>query len=115
MTREDKRVQLKTIDDVEQPTPVIRLANRETVWNEKEEKAIRLGVPDAGAGVSQRLNLPTKEEIELRTHQPTIDELIDPGTISPELLEKTGAKPPSAAIPSLGAGSPSSAWQSSAP
>ena len=89
MAREDKRVQLKTIDEVEEPTTVVRLANRETVWKEKEGKAVRLGVvASVEAEVSQRLDLPAKEEIELRTHQPTIDELIDPGTISPDQLEK---------------------------
>ena len=89
MAREDKPVQLRTIDDdVADPTPVIRLANPETERKEKELKPVRLGAQAEETGTSQRLDLPAKEEVELRTHQPGIDALIETDGTNPDLLEQ---------------------------
>jgi hypothetical protein len=38
--------------------------------------------------VSRRLTMPSKEEVELRTHQPGIEVLIENDAANPELLEK---------------------------
>jgi hypothetical protein len=89
MAREKKPVQLRTIDeDVVEPTPVVRLANYETGWKEKESNPIRLGGAVADAGTSERLDLPAKEEFELRTHQPGIEAIIETEAALPEPLEQ---------------------------
>jgi hypothetical protein len=66
------------IDDAEAPTtPVIRLTNRETMRNEREAKPVRLVTHPDETGTSQRLTLPSREEIELRTHQPGIEDILE--------------------------------------
>jgi hypothetical protein len=89
MAREEKPLKLKPIDESDAPTPVIRLDNRETEWKAKDPKPLRLGThSEETETVSRRLDLPDKEEVELRTHQPGIDVLIETGTASPDLLEQ---------------------------
>jgi hypothetical protein len=89
MEREYKPVQLRPVDDdAAKPAPVIRLKNRETVRLEKEVKPIRLGQHAETPDVSQRLDLPTREEVDLRTHQPGIDAIIETEAIIQEPLEE---------------------------
>ncbi len=89
MARDDKPVQLRPVDEDAVKAPVIRLRNLETGWKEKETKPVRLGahLEEAG-GSSKRLNLPSREEVELRTHQPGIDVIIAPEAVNPDLLEE---------------------------
>jgi hypothetical protein len=88
MARDKKPLQLRPVDDAaEQPVP-IRLLNRETAWKEHEGKPIRLGPQHEGPDVRRRLNLPNKDENELRTHQPGIEAIIEPNAPSPDLLEQ---------------------------
>ncbi len=86
MAREEKRVELKTVDEtVETRAPVVRLQNDETP---KRPDPVRLGVRHEPTKVSQRLDLPSREEIELRTHQPGIEVLIDAPAANPDALEQ---------------------------
>ncbi len=81
MAREDKSLQLRVIDDSDtEPAPAIRLDNYETEQRRaKELKAVE---------ESQRLDLPDGEKLELRTHQPGIDALIDAESVTVDLLEQ---------------------------
>jgi len=90
MARDDKPLRLRPVDEdgVEEPTPVVRLDNRETESRAREAKPIRLGPAPDETNVNRRLVLPDKEEIELRTHQPGIDVLIEAETANPDLLEE---------------------------
>lgn len=72
-----KKVELRPVDDAVAPPPtVVRLENPETGYQPKEDKPVRLGGGEAIRGPS-RLDVPTRDEVELRTHQPGIDVLID--------------------------------------
>lgn len=90
MARDDKPLTLRPVDDedVVESTPVIRLENPETEARPKETKPVRLGPQGEDAHVSRRLALPDKEEIELRTHQPGIEALIEPDAAPAELVEE---------------------------
>ncbi len=89
MARKDKPLQLRTVDDsAPEPAPAVRLENRETEWKSREPKPVRLGPTVEEAGVSKRLALPDRDEVELRTHQPGIDVLIEPEAAVPEELEE---------------------------
>ena len=88
MAREEKkRVELKPVDDVVLPAvDVVRLENPETGHKPKDEEPVRLSINDP-IEVASRLDLPSRDEIELRTHQPGIDVLIDSTAAVPELTE----------------------------
>lgn len=88
MARANKPVQLRPVDEGVQPAPVIRLKNRETEHLQKDNDPIRLGAPLGGSEVSQRLDLPTREEVELRTHQPGIETIIATEATNPDHLEQ---------------------------
>ena len=89
MARKDKPLQLRTVDDSEtESAPAVRLDNRETKWRAKDPKPVRLGPSDEEAGTSRRLDLPDRDEVELRTHQPGIDQLIEPEVSALELVEE---------------------------
>lgn len=89
MAREVKPVKLKTIDDgVVETTPVVRLENRETEGREKDLKPVRLGASEEETEISRRLGIPAKDEVELRTHQPGIEVLIEQDAPNPDLLEE---------------------------
>ena len=78
MARDHKPVELRPVDDdIGTPAP-IRLNNPQTAWKNKELKAIRLGSPSEEVTVNRRLDLPSKEVAELRTHQPGIEVIIEP-------------------------------------
>lgn len=82
MARDDKPLRLRPVDEdvVREPTPVVRLNNRETESKPREARPVRLGPAPEEAGISRRLAIPDKEEVELRTHQPSIDVLIEAET-----------------------------------
>ncbi len=97
MARDEKPPQLRTVD--EEPVPqdsVIRLGERDSAntRSKVEDRPLRLGpspvaqTPQVDAEVSRRLVVPDKDEVELRTHQPGIDALIETSTPAPELLEQ---------------------------
>ena len=89
MAREEKRVELRPVDDVVNlQVPVIRLESDETT---PREPSVRLGKP-ADSKVSQRLKLPEREDFETRTHQPGIEALIETATANPEFLEQNWGK-----------------------
>lgn len=89
MARKDKAVKLKVVEDS----------------NSESDAAIRLDGPDGRGGlrgpqvaraepgkepdeVSRRLDLPDRDEVELRTHQPGIEALMDGGVVVQESLEE---------------------------
>ncbi len=95
MARDEKPPQLRPVDDEpERQVPVIRLSDRETLRVPTDTRPLRLGpvpVPideKPEEGVSRRLSVPSKDEVELRTHQPDIDVLIESDALNPELLEQ---------------------------
>jgi hypothetical protein len=89
MARDDKPLELRPVDDeVVETTPVIRLDNPETEKRERELKPVRLVTHAAEDDESRRLALPAKEQVELRTHQPGIDSLIDSELLNPDVLEQ---------------------------
>ncbi|MES2921947.1 MAG: hypothetical protein V4819_10380 [Verrucomicrobiota bacterium] len=84
MAREEKRFELKPVDDVEEPeVPVIRLETDDIVLG---EAPVRLGKP-AEIKVSQRLVVPDRDDFKTRTHQPGIEALIETNAANPDLLE----------------------------
>lgn len=89
MARKEKPLQLRMVEDSEaESSTAVRLDNRETEWRAREPKPVRLGPRDEEAGVSRRLDLPDRDEVELRSHQPGIDVLIEPEPTAPELVEE---------------------------
>lgn len=90
MAREEKRIELRPVDD---PTvlraPVVRLETEET---RQREKPVRLGTPAAEAKVSRRLDLPDRDEVEMRTYQPGIEALIEIEAANPDLFERDWGK-----------------------
>lgn len=90
MAREEKRFELKPVDDeLERKVPVVRLESEETL---QRPKLVRLGVPPEQVAVSKRLELSAKEPHESRTHQPGIDALIEIETVNPNFAEQSWGK-----------------------
>jgi hypothetical protein len=89
MAREEKkRVELRPVDDAVAPVKdVVRLENIETGHKPEEGEPVRLGPPDAGKTPS-RLDVPSRDEVELRTHQPDIGVLIDAVSAVGPLVEE---------------------------
>lgn len=88
MARDDKPVRLRPVDeDAEESTPVIRLGNRELRGPLPEIPMLRLDPKPHEPEISRRLDLPDKEQIELRSFQPGIDVLIDSEAVDPDQLE----------------------------
>lgn len=92
MAREEKRIELRTVDEdaVELKTPVIRLENDATG---SREKSVRLGAALEVGKVSHRLEIPNREDFEIRTHQPGIEAIVEVATPVPEVLEEAWGKP----------------------
>lgn len=89
MARETKKLELRPVGDLaEEQTPVIRLGDKE---GPLRERPVRLAMPES-AQVSQRLDLPAREDVESRTHQPGIEELIARSPANPDFLEHAWAK-----------------------
>lgn len=86
MARDEKPVRLRPIDeDTEIPVPVVRLENLET---EAVEKPVRL-VPDIPHSESNTLlEIPSRDDIDLRTHQPDMESLLDGLEVNPETVEE---------------------------
>jgi len=88
MAREYKPVELRPVDDgTAQPAAVVRIENRATEGLEKDSVPIRLG-PAEPTGVHHRLDLPTREDSELRTYQPGIESIIELEGVAMEQLEE---------------------------
>ena len=88
MARDDKPVRLRPVDEeLEESTPVIRLGKRELRGPTPEIPMLRLDPKPDEPEVSRRLDLPDKEQVELRSFQPGIDVLIDSETTDPNQLE----------------------------
>lgn len=89
MAREDKPVRLRTVDDNAPQAPVVRLANRETeAAMEKKPVRLKLHDDDSVQVASRRLDVPSREELELRTHQPGIEALIETDVLDPHAMEQ---------------------------
>ncbi len=89
MARKDKPLELRTVDDSNpEPTPAVRLDNKETEHLAREPKPVRLGPVEPAGGVSRRLDLPDRDEVELRTHQPGIDVLIEAESANTDQAEE---------------------------
>ena len=89
MAREEKRVELRPVDDVaDLQVPVIRLESAETSLR---EPLLRLGKP-VEAKVSKRLEVPDREDFESRTHQPGIEALIETEAANPDFMEREWGK-----------------------
>ncbi len=86
MAREEKRVGLKPVDEeVVSHPPVIRLVSETPIL---KVEPIRLSVPAVENDGSQRLNLPSREDVELRTHQPGIDALLEAASTTLNPMEE---------------------------
>jgi len=90
MAREEKKpVELRAVDDEVAPVvEVVRLENRETARNPKDEEPVFLGPLTANREPS-RLDLPSRDELELRTHQPGIEVLVDVDQPNADLMEES--------------------------
>lgn len=89
MARDEKRVVLRTVDDeVAREPEVVRLHNRETGPKRQAEAPVRLGTQLPQESPS-RLEIADRDELELRTHQPGIETLIEPDVFNPDLAEQT--------------------------
>lgn len=89
MAREKKKLELKQVDDAtDEDAPIIRLGNHET---QPREKPVRLVLQET-AQISQRLDVPAREEVESRTHQPGVEELIERPGGNPDFLEEAWSK-----------------------
>jgi hypothetical protein len=88
MARDEKRVVLRTVDDeVVREPEVVRLYNRETEPRRHAEAPVRLG-PQVPQESPSRLEIAGLDELELRTHQPGIEVLIEPDVFNPDLAEQ---------------------------
>jgi hypothetical protein len=99
MARDEKRVKLRTVDDEAAREPeVVRLYNRELEPKQREDPPVRLGrqLPQEGPS---RLEMPDREELELRTHQPGIEALIETDAYNPDLAEQTWGESSASRLP----------------
>ncbi|MGD7653368.1 MAG: hypothetical protein ACQCXQ_09155 [Verrucomicrobiales bacterium] len=92
MPKDPKPVKLKTVDEeIEQPKPVFRLHNAATDSTPKPVKlnpTAKSADPDEPTEVSQRLTVPTKKDVDLRSQEPDIESLIEPDASDNEALEE---------------------------
>ena len=86
MARDEKRIELRTVDD----SPVLEVSVIRLESDEIQTQAvpIRLKPKAEDAKVSQRLHIPDREEFEMRTHQPGIDALIEADLSNLDHFEK---------------------------
>lgn len=86
MAGEKKRFELRPVDEAtNKPLPVIRLKNDESMHH---KEPVRLETSAKEVKVSKRLELPTRVDVGIRTHQPGIDALFETIAVSPDLLEQ---------------------------
>lgn len=97
MARDERPVRLRPVDEESEPAPdVIRLVNLET---EASGHPVRL-VPEAKfLEPGPRLELPSKEEVDLRTHQPSVEVLLDAMEGSLENIEEEWEEAPEKSHP----------------
>ncbi len=89
MARDDQPVKLKILDEEADVTaPVVRLGKPLNPKKQVEERPMRLETKDEADEVKLRLDLPSREDIELRTHQPDIHSLIETETTDPDCVEQ---------------------------
>ena len=87
MPQDKKTLELRQVDDeIANPPTVVRLRNAET---KSPEIPVRLGPKLEKAGESRRLAIPSREEAELRTHQPDIESIIGAEADQAEHLEES--------------------------
>lgn len=88
MAREPKKkLELRAVDEnLETRVKVVRLQNRETKDNLRNETPVRLG-PQVSHLAPSRLDVPNRDELELRTHQPGVEVLVDDEALSPDMEE----------------------------
>jgi len=85
--KETNKIKLKLVDDkIAQTGEVVRLDNAETESFPMRMIPIRLDQDDAALQPS-RLNIPDKKELELRTHQPDIETLMDTAVVNAGSME----------------------------
>jgi len=95
MSRDKKPVQLRPVDENAEASARIRLFNRETAWKETQAQPIRLAPRPEHAQVSGRLSLPGTADVELRTHQPGLEAIIESNFPDPDPLEQNWGVPSS--------------------
>jgi hypothetical protein len=87
MAREEKRIELRPVNeevDIRLPV-VIRLESEETL---QRAKPVRPSIAPVENKVPQRLELPSRDQVEGRTHQPGIEALIETDAGNPDFLEQ---------------------------
>jgi hypothetical protein len=90
MAGEKKRFELRPVDEAEEKlAPVYRLESDDPT---SQVKPVRLEASPKEAKISQRLEVPVRENVEIRTHQPGIDVLIDNTAANPDVLEQEWGK-----------------------
>jgi hypothetical protein len=89
MAREEKRVvELKPVDDESARGPeVVRLVTPEMEPRPLDEQPLRLGKTVAPVQPASRLDVPKREDYEIRTHQPGIEALIESDLNTTDLPE----------------------------
>lgn len=85
-------MQLRPVDDASSDSkPVVRLRNSETAAAGKDQKPVRLAVHEEEGRsnpVRHRLEMPSSDEPEFRTHQPGIEALIEQKPVEGEGMEQ---------------------------
>lgn len=90
MAREEKKIELKPVEEVVKP-PAEAVIRLESDDSSQRARPIRLA-PTPEADPSHRLDVPTRQDYETRTHQPGIEALIEGGPVGPEELEQDWGK-----------------------
>lgn len=88
MARRPKPVQIRAVDSLQgEPEVVVRLVNKEIDEFEDIEAPVRLGSTTEASGSKTRLKLQIRDDLETRSHEPNIDDLVEPDPPAPELVE----------------------------
>ena len=86
--KEQKKLELIPVDEEAESAMVVpRLDNVETAANALDPDPLILG-PQISRLEPSRLELPDPDEVELRTHQPNVESLLDTEGVSPDLAEE---------------------------
>lgn len=84
MARKADPVKLRPVDEESTGAPpVVRLVNTATDPSPVRDKPVRLGVVPEDPGTRHLLELPDKDEVELRTHQPGVEALYEAAPDAP--------------------------------
>lgn len=90
MAREEKKIELKTVDEVAKP-PAEAVIRLESDDSSQKARPVRLA-PTPEVDPSHRLDMPSRQDYETRTHQPGIEALIENGPANPDELEQDWGK-----------------------